>query len=623
MVYPPRAMSIPVTDGVPSHLDLTLNQPVPAGTLLRLKASSATMLRSLAITTVAVLGGEGIAASGTELPFEQRFMWRAMQREWVWHIRTLSMAMVRTPVDLPRGTQVTVFCEPLAEALDPPETTTADLMWVLHLGKVATSDAVECTPVADPLGLRFTAGSADHLEAVLKPNGCIVIQTFDAYGNPTQPNKEARVTLALGERRRQLTLVQGACATPVGGWDPDDGDAATGLRGFVVDETGRSARTNALPRSVDGTPIYFGEFHWHTELSPDGQRSLQAALASARDELALDFAGPADHLSADGTYVHHLPIEQAEICRRFDEPGRFCTIPSAELSGRYGHANLVAADFDTFLQIIKRFPHELLPVWRESHNSYPLEILSALCPEGRAAIVPHHTNMDSSVRAGVLYKDGRPFWCAMHWPLATPLTRQGVRLVEMVQNRGAFETEAPDPRWRVAWGGFGGSVQTALMRGHRVGFVGGTDNHTGWPSRLAGAPGYGGLTAIQASRLEGASLFASLYARRCYATSGARIVADATLNGFPMGSELTLDPDAPRLFQIRVRGTAPLDAVQIVSLGVVLADLPVERDSPDLEAFWEDDRPGRPLQDVVYYVRIRQSDGHCAWLSPFWVDLLA
>jgi len=195
--------------------------------------------------------------------------------------------------------------------------------------------------------------------------------------------------------------------------------------------------------------------------------------------------------------------------------------------------------------------------------------------------------------------------------------------VEMVQNRGAFETEAPDPRWRVAWGGFGGSVQTALMRGHRVGFVGGTDNHTGWPSRLAGAPGYGGLTAIQASRLEGASLFASLYARRCYATSGARIVADATLNGFPMGSELTLDPDAPRLFQIRVRGTAPLDAVQIVSMGVVLADLPVERDSPDLEAFWEDDRPGRPLQDVVYYVRIRQSDGHCAWLSPFWVDLLA
>jgi len=84
-----------------------------------------------------------------------------------------------------------------------------------------------------------------------------------------------------------------------------------------------------------------------------------------------------------------------------------------------------------------------------------------------------------------------------------------------------------------------------------------------------------------------------------------------------------LAPDDPRLFQIRVRGTVPLDAVQIVSMGVVLADLHVEPDSPDLDVVWEDDRPGRPLQDVVYYVRIRQTDGHCAWLSPFWVDLVA
>jgi hypothetical protein len=275
------------------------------------------------------------------------------------------------------------------------------------------------------------------------------------------------------------------------------------------------------------------------------------------------------------------------------------------------------------LEIIERFPYELLPAWREGQNGYPLEILSALCPEGRAMIVPHHTNMDSSVRAGVVHKDGRPFWCAMHWPLATPLMRQGVRLVEMVQNRGAFEAEAPDPLWRAAWGGFGGSVQTALLRGHRLGFVGGTDNHTGWPTRLSGVAGYGGLTGIQAPCLDSASLFTSLYARRCYATSGARIVADATLNGYPMGSELTLAPAAQRTFRVRVYGTAPLDAVQIVSSGVVLADLPLEAGSSDFDGEWEDLRPGRPLQDVVYYVRARQADGHCAWLSPFWVDLAA
>ncbi len=41
--------------------------------------------------------------------------------------------------------------------------------------------------------------------------------------------------------------------------------------------------------------------------------------------------------------------------------------------------------------------------------------------------------------------------------MATPLLRQGLRLVEMVQNRGALESEAPDARWRVKWGGFEGA----------------------------------------------------------------------------------------------------------------------------------------------------------------------
>ena len=49
----------------------------------------------------------------------------------------------------------------------------------------------------------------------------------------------------------------------------------------------------------------------------------------------------------------------------------------------------------------------------------------------------------------------------------------------------------------------------------------------------------------------------------------------------------------------------------------------LEDDEPDFDVTWMDDRPGRPLRDVSYYVRVRQVDGHCAWLSPFWVDLAA
>ena len=89
-----------------------------------------------------------------------------------------------------------------------------------------------------------------------------------------------------------------------------------------------------------------------------------------------------------------------------------------------------------------------------------------------------------------------------------------VRLVEMVQTRGCFEAEETDERWRIWDGGLSGSVRTALARSYRFGFVGGTDNHSGW-SALKGE-GFCGLTTIQAPALALGQLFGTLHMRRCY-----------------------------------------------------------------------------------------------------------
>ena len=398
-----------------------------------------------------------------------------------------------------------------------------------------------------------------------------------------------------------------------------------GGRVEVRDGAGRSALSNAPPLALDGTPIFFGEFHWHTDFSGDGQRPTADALRSARDELALDFAGPADHLSPGATYrgsgaagnVTRTVAEQAALCRPFEEPGRFCAVPAAELSRRYGHANIYTESWDLLLELTGRFAAELAPAWERQPDRYDLASLVRLCPPGRALVVPHHTNMDSFVREGVVREDGRPAWCAMHWP--RPANRDVVRLVEMVQTRGCFEAEETDARWRIWDGGLGGSVRTALARGYRLGFVGGTDNHSGWPTRKG--DGFCGLTAIQAPALAWGELFRALHARRCYATTGARIVADVTLNGAPMGSELRLQPGAERRLRVRIRGTAPLECVQVIHCGHLLAELPVAADCPDLDAEWLDERPGRPLEDVYYYLRARQHDGECLWTSPFWIDL--
>ncbi len=75
------------------------------------------------------------------------------------------------------------------------------------------------------------------------------------------------------------------------------------------------------------------------------------------------------------------------------------------------------------------------------------------------------------------------------------------------------------------------------------------------------------------------------------------------------------------VFRIKISGTTALTSIQIIHGGYTLAELPIEPDSDIADLEWADERPGRPLEDAWYYVRVRQADGHCAWLSPFWIDL--
>jgi len=156
------------------------------------------------------------------------------------------------------------------------------------------------------------------------------------------------------------------------------------------------------------------------------------------------------------------------------------------------------------------------------------------------------------------------------------------------------------------------------MRGYKMGFTGGTDNHQGWPTRAG--EGFVGVTAVIADTLTSDDIYEGLYNRRCYATTGERIIADATLNGYPIGSEIYLSPLEKRNFTVKICGTAPITDVEIIHQGFVLHKFSVPENTMDFYGEYTDDRPGRPLRGIYYYVRARQSDGGCAWLSPFFVE---
>jgi hypothetical protein len=105
----------------------------------------------------------------------------------------------------------------------------------------------------------------------------------------------------------------------------------------------------------------------------------------------------------------------------------------------------------------------------------------------------------------------------------------------------------------------------ALRRGYRMGVVAGSDGVDGRPGNSH--PGHmavrnvrGGLTAILADELSRESVWRALKQRRCYATTGERIVLDFRAGDLRMGDVATLAGPPPP-FEVRIEGTAPIERV--------------------------------------------------------------
>lgn len=181
-----------------------------------------------------------------------------------------------------------------------------------------------------------------------------------------------------------------------------------------------------------------------------------------------------------------------------------------------------------------------------------------------------------------------------------------------------------------------GSVQNALLANCRFGFVGGGLDDRGIYSdffegdQVQYSPGATGIIAPEHTR---SSLAEALYNRHCYATTGERIILGIEITGAQMGSEIS-SATKPGLLINRhisgyVAGTCPLKSVEIIRNGKVIKtfsskDYFLEFTFDDLTPLSKvaiDNKDKKP-PFVYYYLRVIQEDGHMAWSSPIWVDLL-
>lgn len=352
---------------------------------------------------------------------------------------------------------------------------------------------------------------------------------------------------------------------------------------------------------------YWGDIHIHTKLSSDGMGT--DPYHYTREVAGLDFAGTADHCESLGPEGYRQTLRWAEEAY---EPGRFVTVLGDE-----------------------RNP----PAWTGHHNIYFRRaedfLTYAVTPGGErpvpedpsvAMLVPHHTGiawgggptagMGAAVNLDAVDDHGlRPVLeIYSHHGQSELYAPQHILAYEFNRMRNPerrANTSVPGPFY----------AQNYWMMGRRLGVIASSDEHSGQGGRR-----HGGLTAVWAEELTREGIFDAIRARRCYGTTGERILVEFSVDGEPMGGVIRRPRGSVVTVRLRVWATALLLRVEILRyrFGVdrdfrPILSVPPRPETMDAEFEVADEVTG----DALYYARIVQEPVEwpgMAWTSPVWVE---
>jgi len=299
-----------------------------------------------------------------------------------------------------------------------------------------------------------------------------------------------------------------------------------------------------------GVAPFYGDLHNHCGMSY-GHGSLEQALRRARRQL--DFVSVTGHaywpdMPVDDPSVAHIVDFHVKGFARLDalwpghfatlaaadEPGRFTVFPGYEIhSFAHGDYTIVYRDLTPRPILKADSPAELKPM------------LQAEAGTGAFAF-PHHIGYRLGARG-------------INWASLDPELSP---VLEIVSMHGCSETSIMDRPFLHSMGPSDGhsTVRHGLDRGHRFGFLGNTDHHSGYP----GSYGHG-RSVVYAGSNDRDALWDAIMQRRTGALTGDNAHLFFTMGGAMPGGEVEAGAD-PRL---RVEAVAPghIDHIDIIRNG--------------------------------------------------------
>ena len=352
----------------------------------------------------------------------------------------------------------------------------------------------------------------------------LLVRAEDAWGNPAADSRSiVRAAIPGGGESAEQTLSEGIAAISLGLDRP-------GIHRLEVVQVSGGIRCQSNPiecsAAAPALRTFWGDIHAQSSIGC-GNRTIADYFAHARDVAGLDFAS---HQANDFLVSNSEWVETQEVTARFNQPGRFVTLLGIEWSGETRVGGDRNVYFSGDADAIRRSSHRHLADRSDEDTDLPtVTMLHRHYHNTDVLLVPHvgGRTADLSVHDGKLE-----------------------RLIEIHSTHATSE-------WFLA---------EALQRGMRVGVTAGSDGVDGRPgtSRPGGMSVrnlQGGLVAVNMPALTRDDLWRALKLRRCYATTGERILLDFEVSGLAMGAEGQVD-GAP-LLRAAVHGTVALESVEL------------------------------------------------------------
>lgn len=398
-----------------------------------------------------------------------------------------------------------------------------------HEFRVFVDPTNACSPKPLPRNPSFpvVAGDAEKIIVVLPSQAIcgqdvlIHLRGEDIWGNPTLCPQAELVWQGDGaaEIDKSTFILQAN---------------APGSGRIIAKDTKQDFASNPITFFAEAPQIkrYWGDLHAQSDATV-GTGTEEEYFRFARDVAALDFTS---HQGNDFQMTDEDWQRLNDTVRQFHRDHEFVVFPGYEWSGN----STAGGDRNVF------YREEAMPILRSSHwqtADIPATELSPAHPVTELFSKLHQHLDPQKVLLGA-HVGGR------YADITLGFDENLGPLVEVVSCWGIFE-------WL---------IHDAFEQQFHVGIMANSDGHKGRPG--AEGPGAGefgisgGLTCVLAESQTREAIFNALKNRRCYATTGARIDLDFSINGHLMGEIIQIDGQEATV-KANVKTCSPIEKIQL------------------------------------------------------------